>query len=415
MTTSQTHVIVGASLAGAKAAETLRAEGFDGRVVLIGAELDRPYERPPLSKQVLRGEADAASAFVHPEGFYEEQGIDLRLGTRVRSIDVPASLVELDDGRTIQYDRLLLATGSRPRHLTIPGADLDGVFYLRTLDDAAALRAAVVPGTRVAVIGAGWIGSEVAASLRQVGAEVTVVDPQPTPLHTVLGPEVGAVYRDLHRDHGVELHLGTGVDRITGPRTRAVAAVHTSDGAVIEADVVVVGVGAMPRTELGDGAGLAVDGGIAVDQRLETSAPGVYAAGDVAAAWHPILGRRLRVEHWANAQNQGIVAAKNMLGAGLAYDRLPYFFSDQYDLGMEYSGHAHTWERVVFRGDPEARQFIAFWLADGRVVAAMNANVWDVVEPLQALIASTQRVDPAALADPDVPLAELADAGTSTR
>jgi 3-phenylpropionate/trans-cinnamate dioxygenase ferredoxin reductase subunit len=415
VTASQTHVIVGASLAGATAAETLRTEGFDGRVVLIGAEPHRPYERPPLSKQVLRGEADPGSTAVHPASFYEDHGIELRLGTRVRAIDVPAALVELDDGRAIQYDRLLLATGSRPRRLTTPGADLDGVHYLRTIDDAAALHAAVGLGTRVAVIGAGWIGSEVAASLRQTGAEVTVVDPQPTPLHAVLGPEVGAVYRDLHREHGVELRLGTGVDRIAGSRSGAVSAVHTTDGTVIGTDVVVVGVGATPRTELAGEAGLALDWGVAVDEHLETSAPGVFAAGDVAAAWHPTLAWRLRVEHWANAKNQGALAARNMLGAGLAYDRLPYFFSDQYDLGMEYSGYAPAWDRVVFRGDPAAREFIAFWLAEGRVLAAMNANVWDVVDPLQALIASKRQVDPTALADPGVPLADLAGAGTSTR
>lgn len=405
---SETHVIVGASLAGAKAAETLREEGFAGRIVLFGAERHRPYERPPLSKKVLRGEDDPASAFVHPYGFYEQHDIELRLSTRIESIDPKLRLVEDQDGHLTHYDKLLLTTGSRPRRLKIEGSDLDGIVYLRTMDDVAALRKAVRPGTRVVVVGAGWIGSEVAASLRQMEAEVALVDPAPTPLHAVLGPEVGAMYRDVHAEHGVELHLGSGVERFVGGSS--VAGVVTGSGLEIDADVVVVGIGATPRIELAQRAGLAIKDGIAVDEHLQTSVPDIFAAGDVAAAWHPSLGWRLRVEHWANALNQGVTAAKNMLGAGEAYDRMPYFFSDQYDLGMEYSGYAPAWDEVVFRGDPAAREVIAFWLSEERVVAAMNANVWDVVEPLQALISARRRVDPRALADPDVPLSELIDA-----
>jgi 3-phenylpropionate/trans-cinnamate dioxygenase ferredoxin reductase subunit len=398
-------VIVGASLAGASAAATLRAEGFDGRIVLIGSEPYPPYERPPLSKQLLRGDAAIADVFVHAERFYEDQDIELRVGTRVNELLPQSQVVTVDDGASIRYDRLLLTTGARARRLRAPGADLPGIHYLRDLDDNQALRADLQVATRVAVVGAGWIGSEVAASIRQLGLDVALIDPGPVPLARVLGPEVGAVYRDLHAEHGVELHFGATVHSFLG--TTTVAGVRTEDGLDVAADLVVVGAGAEPRIELARHAGLHIDGGIAVDETLQTSSPRVFAAGDVAAAWHPTLGRRIRVEHWANAQNQGIAAAKNMLGAALSYDRVPYFFSDQYDLGMEYSGHASSWDRVVFRGDPASREFIAFWIAGDQVVAAMNANVWDVTEPLQALIRAREPVDESRLADPDVPLEAL--------
>ena len=400
-----THVIVGASLAGAKAAETLRAEGFDGRIVLIGSEPYRPYERPPLSKQLLRGESDTESVFVHTANFYDDNEIELRVDTQVGEILPQSNVVTAEHGASIHYDRLLLTTGARPRRLRAPGADLAGIHYLRDLDDNAKLRADLQSASRVAVVGAGWIGSEVAASIRELGLDVALIDPAPAPLATVLGPEVGTLYRDLHAAHGVELHLDTKVDSFLG--TRRVAGVRTGDGTEIDADLVVVGIGAEPRIELARHAGLAIDGGIAVNALLETSAPGVFAAGDVAAAWHPALGRRIRVEHWANAQNQGIAAAKNMLGAATPYDRLPYFFSDQYDLGMEYIGNASEWDRVVFRGNPATHEFIAFWITGERVIAAMNANTWDVAEPLQALIRAGQPVDEAQLIDVDVPLEAL--------
>jgi 3-phenylpropionate/trans-cinnamate dioxygenase ferredoxin reductase component len=401
-----THVIVGASVAGAMASETLRTEGFDSRIVLVGAEPDRPYERPPLSKQLLRGETTVDDAFVHDPGFYDEHDIELRLGTRVAAIDPQARVVHLgDDGERLAYDRLLLATGSEPRRLQVGGADLAGIHYLRDLGDTAALRDALRSASRLAVVGAGWIGSEVAASARQLGVDVALVDPGPVPLAKVLGPEVGSVYRELHAEHGVALHLGETVRGFVGDS--AVAGVVTRSGATIDADLVVVGVGVAPRVELARDAGLAIDGGVAVDELLQTSAPGVFAAGDVAAAWHPRLGRRVRIEHWANAKNQGVAAARNMLDAAIPYDRVPYFFSDQYDLGMEYSGYAPSWDRVVFRGDPQAREFIAFWMADDRVVAAMNANVWDVVEPLRSLLEAHHPVDESQLVDPDVPLDAL--------
>ena len=413
MTSDRTFVIVGASLAGAKAAETLRAEGFDERVVLVGAEDERPYERPPLSKDYLRGEAERETVYVHPEGFYADHDIELRLGRTAVSVDVAGSELALDDGERLRYDRLLLATGAEPRSLSIPGGDLDGVLYLRSVADCDALRRRLERGGTVVVIGAGWIGAEVAASARQRGLDVTVIDPLTVPLERVLGTEVGAVYRDIHVDHGVHMLLGTGVEAFEGDT--AVERVRTSDGRELDCDFVVVGVGVQPRIGLAAQAGLAVDNGILVDEHLHTSAPGVFAAGDVANAHHPFYGERIRVEHWANALHQGPVAARAMLGHADVYDRLPYFFSDQYDVGMEYAGFARRWDRVIFRGDPATREFIAFWLTGDRVVAGMNVNVWDVIEPIQRLIGERVAVDDRRLADPDVPLDELApaDAGSA--
>jgi 3-phenylpropionate/trans-cinnamate dioxygenase ferredoxin reductase subunit len=402
MPSDQTFVIVGASFAGAKAAETLREDGFDGPVVLIGAERDRPYERPPLSKEYLRGEAGRDKVYVHGETFYAEHDIDLRLGRTAVSLDPAATEVVLDDGERLRYDRLLLTTGAEPRRLPIPGADLDGVFYLRTVGDSDALRERLDRGGAVVVVGAGWIGCEVAASARQKGLEVTVIDPMSVPLERVLGPEAGAIYGEVHRDQGVQMLMGVGVEAFEGDG--AVERVRTSDGRTVDCDFVVVGIGVQPRTELAAAAGLAVDDGVLVDEHLQTSAPGVFAAGDLANHQHPFYGERVRVEHWANALNQGPAAARNMLGGGVAYEALPYFFSDQYDVGMEYSGFARTWDRVVFRGDPASREFIAFWLADDRVLAGMNVNVWDVTDPIQELIRSRAAVDVARLTDPDVPL-----------
>jgi 3-phenylpropionate/trans-cinnamate dioxygenase ferredoxin reductase subunit len=413
MTSDRTFVIVGASLTGAKAAETLRDEGFDERVVLIGAEDERPYERPPLSKDYLRGEVDRETVYVHPEEFYAEHDIELRLGRSAVSLNAAESELTLDDGERLRYDRLLLATGAEPRRLSIPGGDLDGVLYLRSVTDSDALRGRLDRGGAVVVIGAGWIGAEVAASARQRGLEVTVIDPLTVPLERVLGTEVGAVYRDLHLDHGVQMLLGTAVQSFEGDT--AVQRVRTIDGRELECDFVVVGVGVQPRTGLAAEAGLAVDNGILVDEHLQTSAPGVFAAGDVANAHHPFYGEPVRVEHWANALHQGPVAARAMLGRSAVYDRLPYFFSDQYDVGMEYAGFARTWDRVIFRGDPASREFIAFWLTGDRVVAGMNVNVWDVIDPIQRLIGERVAVDDRRLADPDVPLDELvpADAGSA--
>ncbi|UGS34507.1 NAD(P)/FAD-dependent oxidoreductase [Capillimicrobium parvum] len=406
MTSAQTFVIIGAGLAGAKAAEALREEGFDGRVVLLGAEDERPYERPPLSKEYLRGEAQREKIFVHPEGFYVEHDVELRTSAAVRGIDAATREVVLDGDQRLPYDRALLATGAQPHRLKIPGADLDEVYELRTVADCDRLRERLSQGGRLVVIGAGWIGAEVAASARTLGLDVTVIDPAAVPLERVLGTQVGGIYRDIHADHGVRLMLGTGVEAFEG--SDRVERVRTTDGRVVDADLVVVGVGVAPRTELARAAGAAVDNGVLVDDRLRTSLPDVFAAGDIANARHPLF-ERLRVEHWSNALHQGPAAARNMLGLDRPYDRLPYFFSDQYDVGMEYTGYAADWDEIVFRGDPATREFIVFWLAEGRVLAGMNVNVWDVTEPIGALIRSRSVVDVRRLADPDVPLAELVD------
>ncbi len=413
MTAEQTFVIVGASLAGAKAAETLRAEGFDGRVVLIGAEDERPYERPPLSKDYLRGEVGRETVHVHAEGFYAEHSIDLRLGRSAVHLNASSKELTLDDGDRLRYDRLLLTTGAEPRQLRIPGNELDGVHYLRSVEDSDVLRERLDSGGTVVVVGAGWIGAEVAASARQRGLDVTLLDPNEVPLERVLGLEVGAIYRDIHAGHGVQMLMGTGVAAFEGDK--AVKRVRTSDGRELECDFVVVGVGVEPRTGLAAEAGIAVNDGILVDDHLRTSGPGVFAAGDVARAHHPFYGQGIRVEHWSNALNQGPAAARAMLGHMDAYDRVPYFFSDQYDVGMEYSGFAHTWDRVVFRGDPASRQFIAFWLTGDHVVAGMNVNVWDVADPIQRLIRGRVAVEDRRLADPGVALEELAPAREGTK
>ena len=405
MTNDQTHIIVGASLAGAKAAETLRAEGFDGRVVLVGAEDERPYERPPLSKDYLRGEVGREKVYVHDESFYSEHDIELRLGTTAVELNASSKELTLGNGDRLSYDRLLLATGSEPRRLALPGAELDGVLYLRSVHDSDALRERLDRGGAVVVVGAGWIGAEVAASARQRGLEVTIIEPASVPLERVMGAEVGAIYRDIHTDHGVEMLMGTGVEAFEGETV--VERVRTSDGRLLECDFVVVGVGVEPRIQLAERAGLEVDNGILVDEHLETSMPGVFAAGDVANARHPFYGERIRVEHWANALHQGPAAARGMLGQADPFDRLPYFFSDQYEVGMEYLGFAREWDRVVFRGDPSSREFIAFWISDERVVAGMNVNVWDVTDPIRRLITERVGVDDRRLADPDIPIDQL--------
>jgi len=406
MTAEQTFVIVGASLAGAKAAESLRAEGFEGRLLLIGAERERPYERPPLSKDYLRGEVGREKVYVHDEGFYGEHDIELRLGRTAVGLNTAARELRLDDGERVRYDRLLLTTGAEPRRLPVPGGELDGVLYLRSVGDSDVLRERLDRGGAVVVVGAGWIGAEVAASARQRGLEVAVLDPLAVPLERVLGAEVGGIYRDIHADHGVRMLPGTTVAAFEGDK--AVERVRTGDGRELACDFVVVGVGVRPRAELAAQAGIAVEDGILVDEHLQTSAPGVFAAGDVANAHHPFYGERIRVEHWANALHQGPVAARTMLGHDDAYDRLPYFFSDQYDVGMEYAGFARAWDRVVFRGDPATREFIAFWLAGDRILAGMNVNVWDVTDAIQRLIRERVAVDDRRLADPGVPLEDLA-------
>ena len=406
MNETERIIVVGAGLAGARAVEGLRGNGYEGAVTLLGEEPQRPYLRPPLSKEYLRGEDEAEHLFVHPEPFYEEHRIDLRRSTVATGIDPRARTVALADGSRLEFERLLLATGARPRRLRLPGADLAGVRYLRTLADADALRAAASGAARVAVLGSGWIGSEVSASLRAMGAAVTLVGPDPAPLQRVLGPEMGQVFRDLHAEHGVELRLGRRVARLLGEGR--VSGVELDDGATVACDLVVVGMGAEPRVELAAAAGLAVDDGILTDASLATSVPGIFAAGDVARAQHPFYDAALRIEHWANARHQGLAAAGAMLGRPMSYERLPYFYSDQYDLAMEYTGHAPAWDRVVVRGDVAARRFVAFWLRGDLVVAGMSVNTPKTMKAVERLIRSRRPIAPGALGDPDVELAALA-------
>ncbi|MGW0608419.1 NAD(P)/FAD-dependent oxidoreductase [Streptomyces sp. NPDC002640] len=414
----QTFVIVGGGLAGAKAAETLRAEGFSGRVIVISDERDHPYERPPLSKGYLLGSADRESALVHEPAWYAAHDVELHLGQTVEAVDLAARTVRLgDDGSLVRYDKLLLATGAEPRRLDVPGTDLAGVHHLRRFAHAERLKGVLAALGRdnghLLIAGAGWIGLEVAAAGRHYGAEVTVVEPAPTPLHGVLGPELGNVFAELHREHGVRFQFGARLTEIVG-QDGLVLAARTEDGEEHPAHAVLAAIGAAPRTGLAEAAGLELapreqGGGILVDASLRTSDPHVFAAGDVAAFPHPLFGTRLRVEHWANALNGGPAAARAMLGREVVYDRVPYFFSDQYDLGMEYSGWAPpgAYDEVVIRGDAGKREFIAFWLKEGRVLAGMNVNVWDVTPAIQDLIRSQAPVDTEALSDPRVALASL--------
>jgi len=414
-------VIIGAGLAGARAAETLRAEGYTGELVLVGAEREHPYERPPLSKGYLQGSAELSSVYVHEPGWYGEQGVELRLGVAATAIDRAARRVLLADGSALPYERLLLATGATPRRLQVPGADLAGVHYLRTIADSQALREAFARGGEVVIAGAGWIGLETAAAARQAGCGVTVVEPDPAPLYRVLGPEVGGIFARLHERHGVRFRFGAAVTELRGAepaepggedagrglapgRVREVA---LSTGEVLRADTVVAGIGVTPNVELAREAGLEVDDGVVTDASLRTADPAIWAAGDVARSFNLLLGRHIRVEHWANARNGGPAAARAMLGERVVYDRVPYFYSDQFELGMEFSGDITGHDEIVYRGSVEDLEFIAFWLRHGTVVAAMNVNVWEVVADLQALIRSGRPVEAKRLADPNVPLAEV--------
>ena len=413
MTEQETFVIVGAGLAGARAAQTLREEGFDGRVVLVGDEEEPPYNRPPLSKGVLAGSEERSSIFEHETGWYADHGIELMLGHRVTMLDAPGHTVTLDGYQPLSYTKLLLATGSKVIPLDVPGAGQSGVRYLRTVEDADALLAGLRRGGRLVVVGAGWVGLEVAAAGRGHGLDVTVVEMETLPLRRVLGDEVGKVFRDLHVEHGVEFRFGTGVDRIGGSGGTATG-VALSDGTLLPADLIAVGIGVRPAVDLAAAGGLAVDDGVVCDQHLRTSHPDVYACGDVASSYRPWLGRRLRVEHWSNAHDGGPAAARAMLGRDGedGYDQAPFFYTDQYDLGMEYVGHVPRggYDRVAFRGDVGKRQFLAFWLKENRVLAGMNVNIWDVNDQLQRLARAGhagQAVDVDRLTDPSVPLTDL--------
>lgn len=364
-------VVVGAGLAGGTAVTELRETGYDGPIVLFGAEQHPPYERPPLSKGYLLGNDTFDQALVHEQDWYAEHDVDLRLGTRVTEIDRGATLVRTADGDQ-PYSRLLLATGSQPRHLRMADESGAPVAYLRTVEDSDKIRAAFGAGRRLVIIGAGWIGLEVAAAARQNDTEVTVFEMAELPLLKVLGPTIAQAFADLHRRHGVDLRLGTSVtaEDLTG------------------ADLVLVGIGAAPDVALAEAAGLDVDNGVLVDAQLRTSDPMIYAVGDIANQDHPVLGHRIRVEHWDTAIEQAKVAAHNLAGGSEEYDRQPYFFTDQYDLGMEYVGHGGPDAEVVIEGDLDGLNFRAYWLEDGIVSAGMHANDWDAIDTIRAKVGS---------------------------
>lgn len=412
-------VIIGAGLAGATAAHTLRKEGFDGGITLVGAEEHHPYIRPPLSKGFLAGNEDEESLLPYPVDSYAEKRIEFLPRETADQLDREAGAVRLASGKSLKYRQLLLATGATPRSLPIPGNDLPGVHYLRTLEDSKALREALVKssdgqqGRRVVLVGSGWIGLEVAATARTLGAEVTVLGKDKIPLEGVLGAELGAVFLDRHRKAGVTFHPETSAAGITAANGRA-SGVVTDSGLELPADLVVIAVGVTPNTALADAAGLTIQNGILTDESMRTSDPRIFAAGDVANAFHPVLGEHQRSEHWANAINTGKVAAKAMLGKPAVLNHIPYFYTDQFDLGMEYSGYGPLARdaKVVVRGDTSAGEFIAFWVVPvssekGRVVAGMNVNVWDVQGAIKALIRQENEVNLQQLADLSVPLDSL--------
>ena len=409
MATPPVFIVIGGGEAGGTAVQTLREEGFDGQIVLIAAEKHLPYERPALSKAYLRGDPYTSEGSLRDQAWYDDHQIDLRLGRRAVSLNRPRHEVTLDDKTTLHYDKLLLATGAHPRRLEVPGAELAGVHYLRTLEDSDALAAALDTTPEVVVVGAGWIGLEVAAIAREKGCPVTVVEPNDMALRASMGARMGGFFADLHRGHGVTFQFGRGVTGIRG--TDRAEAVLTSDGRELLADVVVVGVGIRPEVGLVDADLLADDGGVRVDPQMRTQDPDVFAAGDIASVANPFYGRPIRVEHWANALMDGQVAARSMLGRHSHFDPVPFFFSDQYDIGMEYAGwiNAATADEPVIRGDLPGHSFHAFWLVDGVVHAGLHVNSWDEgIKPVQDLIRHHVRVDPARLADPAIPLAELA-------
>ncbi len=404
-----TVVIVGAGLAGATCATELRERGFDGRIMLIGAEQHHPYIRPPLSKEFLKGDAGFDDALVHPAAWYADNSVELVPETTAGSFDPGAHELFLAGGARITYDGLVLATGASARPLGVPGSGHGAVFTLRTVEDSEWMRSALeVGGRRVVVVGSGWIGLETAAAARGYGNDVTVVGRSEIPLSAAIGPELGRVFETLHRDNGVDFRNGASVVAVDG-EDEGPRQVVTGTGERIPADIVIVGIGAAPNTLVAERSRLALDNGIPVDEGMRTVIEDVYAIGDVANPILPAIGRRLRSEHWANAIAGGTVAARNILGEGVAYEDIPYLYSDQFDLGMEYSGYPPLADgaRVVYRGDVDAREFIAFWLRDERVVAGMNVNVWDVNEQVQRLIRSGEPVDVARLTDPGVDLASV--------
>ena len=405
-------VIVGGGLAGASTAEELRKRGFEGGIRLLAKEPHPPYIRPPLSKGFLAGSEGLDAVLVHEEAWYADHDIELRTGTQVYEVDADERTLRLGGGEHLPYGTLLLATGSTSRHLPIEGAELRGVHYLRTLDESRTLHEELAGGgRRLVLIGSGWIGMEVGATARTLGNEVTILERDPVPLAAAIGEELGGMFAALHQENGVVIRSRVQVARIVGTGG-VVTGVELGDGERVPADLVVIGVGAVPSLGLADSAGLATDNGILVDATMRTSDPHIFAAGDAANAFHPLVRQRLRSEHWANARRGGKAAARGILGVPGDYSDVPYFYTDQFDLGMEYSGFGTlaAGAELVYRGDQEGREFIVFWLTEGRVVAGMNVNVWDVTDDVTRLIRDGfegHTVDRGRLADPDVPLGEL--------
>ena len=401
-------VIAGGGLAAARAVQSLRERGSDAQLTVVGDERHLPYERPPLSKGYLLGKEPRSSVFVHEADWYREHEVEVMLGTRARGLDARRHTLTLDNGGELRYDKLLIATGSSPRRLDVTGFDLDGVYLLRRLDDSDNLKSAFERAEHVVIVGAGWIGLETASAARANGLEVTVLEAADLPLVRILGAQVARMFADLHREHGVDMRFDVRLECIEGSDGH-VTGVTLADGTRVDTDMVIVGVGITPNTGLAEDAGLAVRDGIVVDEHLVTSHPDVLAAGDVASAYHPFWHRHIRVEHWANADRQPKVAAATMLGLDEVYDRQPFFFSDQYDLGLEYTGFAGPgdYDQVVFRGDIDQRELIAFWLSEGRVLAGMNVNVWDVSDAIAGIVESRREVDIELLANPDVPFGQV--------
>jgi 3-phenylpropionate/trans-cinnamate dioxygenase ferredoxin reductase subunit len=402
---AQRHVILGASLAGATAAITLREEGADGDVILIGAEPQPPYERPPLSKAYLRGEVPFDKALVRPAAFYAEHGIQTMFGTRARRIDPSARVVELEDHRRVSFDALLIATGGRNRTVSIPGVELEGIYSLRTIQDADRIRAEMIAGRRAVVVGMGFIGSEVAASLRQKGLDVVVIDPSKTPLFRVLGEDVGQTIAKLHRDHGVRMIFEDTVAAFEG--TRRVGCVVTKAGRRVECDFAVLGIGIEPAVEALADSGIHVDNGVVVDEYCQTNVSGIYAAGDVANHYHPVFDRRIRVEHWQNAIKQGAAAARNMLGRRIAYDEIHWFWSEQYDANLQYAGFHTQWEQLVVRGRLESASYLACYVNAGRIDAAVGLNRAKELRRIMPLIKARRPVNLERLRDESVDLRSL--------
>jgi 3-phenylpropionate/trans-cinnamate dioxygenase ferredoxin reductase subunit len=382
-------VLVGGGLATGTAVRELRTQGYDGDVVVIAGEHHAPYERPPLSKGYLLGKEPAEKALVNAESWYAEHDVDLRTGLTVESVDPDARTVRAG-GEDLEWTGLLLATGATPRHLALADDSGAPVHYLRTLDDSTDLKAQLQPGARIGIIGGGWIGLEVASAAQQAGAEVVVLEALDQPLRNVLGPEVGALFAQLHREKGVDVRTGVRVDTIGSSSDGAT--IGLADGETLTVDRLVVGVGVIPDADLASAAGIAVDNGVLVDSGLRTSASGIFAAGDIANVDHPVLGHRLRVEHWDTAIKHGTVAATNLLGGHAVADHLPYFFTDQYALGIEYVGNPgpEGFDRVVITGDTdgavEQRTFRAWWMRGNRVVAGMHVNDWDAIDRVRELV-----------------------------